>query len=73
MLPVALIRPPVDKLPAVTLPAVLKLVPVAAPMLGVVNTAPVLTTILPETIAVVVLSTLAENVVPVSATPLLAE
>ena len=37
--PVALTSPPVYKLPPVTLPVTLTLVPVAAPMLGVVNVA----------------------------------
>ena len=37
MLPVLEINPPVDTLPPVMLPVVLKLVPVAAPMFGVVS------------------------------------
>ena len=40
MLPVPDISPPVYKLPPVTVPVTLRLVPVAAPMLGVVNVAP---------------------------------
>ena len=52
------------------LPVVLRLVPVAAPMLGVTRLALVLTMILPPpSNAVVVLSTLALNTVPVKLTP----
>ena len=52
------------------LPVVLRLVPVAAPMLGVVRTAPALTMILPPpSNAVVELSTLALNTVPVKLKP----
>ena len=47
------------------MPVVVRLVPVAAPMLGVVRIAPALTMILPPTSnAVVVLSTLALITVP---------
>jgi hypothetical protein len=51
-------------------PVTLKLVPVAAPMLGVVRFAPALTEILPwPSKAVVLLSTLAENTVPMRLKP----
>ena len=56
---------------AVTVPVTLKLVPVAAPMLGVVRLAPALTIILPApSNAVVLLSTLAEITVPAILIPL---
>ena len=59
MLPLMLAPAPVK------LPVTLRLVPVAAPMLGVVKFAPALTIMLPPTSnAVVSLSTLAENTVP---------
>ena len=71
--PVELINPPVKILPPVTLPVVLKLVPVAAPMLGVVNVAPALTLMLPDpSNAVVALSTLALITVPFILIPALA-
>ena len=61
-LPVALTTPPVNTLPPWMLPVALKLVPVAAPMLGVVRLAPALTIILPPpSKAVVLLSILALN------------
>ena len=57
-------------LPAVMLPVTLKLVPVAAPMLGVVNAALALIIILPPpSNAVVVPSVLAENTEPFNANP----
>ena len=49
MLPVALTIPPVNILPPVTFAVTFKLVPVAAPMLGVVSWALALTMILPVT------------------------
>jgi hypothetical protein len=52
-----------------TLPVRFILVPVAAPMLGVVSCAFALTTTLPPAISVVVLSTFTENTVPVSVKP----
>ena len=58
------------KLLALMLPVTLKLVPVAAPMFGVVSCAPVLTTMLPPTISVVTPSTLADIIVPVILIPL---
>ena len=65
-----LTNPAVSKLPPVTLPVTLKLVPVAAPIFGVVKIAPVLTVIfqLPSN-AVVVLSTLALNTEPIKLKP----
>ena len=64
------LKPAAFKLPPVMLPVTLTLVPVAAPMLGVVNTAPVLTMMLPvPSNAVVTLSVLAENTVPFSTRP----
>ena len=48
MLPVELTSPPVLTFPLLTLPVKLRLVPVAAPMFGVVKLAPALTMILPE-------------------------
>ena len=69
ILPLALTTEP-NKLDPVTVPVVLRLVPVAAPILGVVNCADGLTTILPSiSNAVVLLSTLAENTVPANAKP----
>ena len=63
------ITPP-TVLAAVTVPVALKLEPVAAPMLGVVNCALALTEILPRpSNSVVVLSTLAENTVPTKLKP----
>ena len=54
----------------VMLPVVLRLVPVAAPMLGVVRFAPALTIMLPpRSNAVVLLSTRVENTVPVRLIP----
>ena len=62
ILPAALINPSVSTLPLIALPTKLKLVPVAAPMLGVVKLAPALTMIFPPASnAVVSLSTLALN------------
>ena len=64
------LKPAAFKLPPVMLPVTLTLVPVAAPILGVVNTAPVLTMMLPvPSNAVVMLSVLAENTVPFSTRP----
>ena len=61
----ALTMPAVTRLPPVRLPVTLRLVPVAAPILGVVRLADVLTTMLPvPSNAVVVLSTLALITVP---------
>ena len=68
-LPSMLARFEILKLLAVKLPDTSKLVPVAAPMFGVVNTAPVLTTTLPPVIVVVISSTLTENSVPVKVRP----
>ena len=58
-----------DRLPPVILPVVLKLVPVAAPMFGVVKLALALTTILPLLNAVVTLSTNALITVPFKLIP----
>ena len=70
ILPVAVIKPAVLMLPPVRLPLALKLVPVAAPMLGVVKLALALTMMLPEpSNAVVVLSTLALKTVPARRIP----
>ena len=74
--PVTLVLEPVMTPPtvlaAVTAPVTLRLVPVAAPMLGVVKFAPALTEIFPSpSNAVVLLSTLAENTVPVKLRPAL--
>ena len=64
-LAVALTKPLERKLPASTLAVTFKLVPVAAPILGVVKLALALTMMLPlPSNAVVLLSTLAENTVP---------
>ena len=64
-----MITPP-TVLAAVTAPVTLKLVPVAAPMFGVVNAALALTLILPPpSNAVVVPSTLALNTVPFKLIP----
>ena len=84
MLLVALTKPAVNKLPPITLatalilvfaviaPVTLKLVPVAAPMFGVVKFAPALTIMLPlPSNAVVLLSTSALNTVPVKLIPAL--
>ena len=60
-------------LAANTLPDTLRLVPVAAPIFGVVNCALVLTTMLPATISVVIPSTFALITVPLIAIPLPAE
>ena len=69
-LPVAVTNPPVSMLPPCMLPVALKLVPVAAPILGVVKLAPALTMMLPSlSKAVVLLSTLAENTVPIRLRP----
>ena len=69
-LPDVLRIPVVFRLPPWMLPVVLRLVPVAAPMLGVVSVALDLTTMLPvPSNAVVVLSTLALNTVPVNDRP----
>ena len=57
-------------LPANRLPVKFKLVPVAAPMFGVTNTALFATAIFPPMIDVVVLSTLALITVPLIAIPL---
>ena len=66
---VPVITPPTT-LAAVTVPVTLKLVPVAAPMLGVVKLADDLTTMLPvPSNAVVLLSTLALNTVPFNTRP----
>ena len=71
-MPAALTSPPVNRLPPVTLAVVLKLVPVAAPIFGVVRLADALTLILPEpSNAVVVPSTLAEITVPTNVIPAL--
>ena len=71
-LPVALTRPPVLTFPLLTFPVVLRLVPVAAPIVGVVKLADALTMILPATSnAVVSLSTLALNCVPIKLRPAL--
>ena len=70
IVPVALTMPPVKTLPPVMLAVKLTLVPVAAPILGVVKLALTLTMILPEpSNAVVLLSTLAENTVPAKLKP----
>ena len=82
MVAAALINPPVRTLPPVMLPAALttvpaltnpvtlKLVPVAAPIFGVVSCAPVLTMILPPpSNAVVTLSTKALNCDPIKLRP----
>ena len=61
---------PPTTLAAVTVPVTLRLVPVAAPMLGVTNTALALTTTLPEVMVVVISSVLTENTVPVKVKPL---
>ena len=58
------------RLLAKTLPVKSTLVPVAAPIFGVVRFAEALTTTLPPLISVVLLSTLTENVVPVKVKPL---
>ena len=64
------LRPTAFRLPAVALPLTLKLVPVAAPMLGVVKFAPALTMILPDpSNAVVFSSTLALNCDPIRLRP----
>ena len=69
-LPVADTNPPVFTLPGSTLPVRFKLVPVAAPMFGVVRLALALTMILPPpSNAVVMPSVLAENTVPVKLRP----
>ena len=70
MVPPADIKPPVSKLEPVMLPVVLKLVPVAAPILGVVNAALALTIILPvPSNAVVIPSVLALITVPFKLIP----
>ena len=73
-LPVILAIFPMLKLFAVTLPLLNvfhdKLLNVASPIFGVVRFALVLTTMLPLTIAVVILSVFAEIIVPVIAIPL---
>ena len=67
---VADINPPVNRLPPWMLPVALKLVPVAAPMFGVVKLAPALTIILPPPSNAVVLSSiLVENTVPFKTIP----
>ena len=64
------LRPTAFKLAAVALPVTLKLVPVAAPMLGVVKFAPALTMMLPEpSNDVVFSSTLALNCDPIRLRP----
>ena len=64
------LNPAAFRLPPVTFPVTLTLVPVAAPMLGVVRLALALTEIFPPpSNAVVVPSTLAENTVPVRDKP----
>ena len=69
IVPVELINPPVNKLPPVMLPVTLKLVPVAAPMFGVVKFALALTTMFPVLNAVVTLSTNALITVPLRLIP----
>ena len=64
------LNPAAFKLPPVILPVTLRLVPVAAPILGVVNVAPVLTIRLPPpSNAVVTLSVFALNTLPFSTRP----
>ena len=63
------VSPLAFKLAASTLPVKLTLVPVAAPIFGVTNSALALTTMLPPLIVVVISSTFAVNTVPVNAIP----
>ena len=66
------LNPPAFKLAPVMLPVTLRLVPVAAPMLGVVKLAPALTLMLPPpSNSVVLLSTLVLNTVPTRLIPAL--